>query len=250
MYIRPGKKCKKQDWGTCDDSVHDGKVWPPWSACRHGSCSYCRASSPGQSLSSMSSLGSTDVQPFVHTAQNQCRKLETNIPRKGIAWPQSQFPHSYVCKRFIYSHHRSAYSQFCCKNVLYVDRSWEYINHSQTHECGNWDWGRALPRKGTQNWYFRCSAPVVWIPDILRRIQTQIGILGLRLRIRILFFSSVSFKMTTKNNYFCFLIIYCWHIYNKSLRSHTKKLKSKFFWSLLLVAGRIRIRIQIRIRWK
>jgi hypothetical protein len=21
----------------------------------------------------------------------------------------------------------------------YVDRSWEYINRSQTHECGNWD---------------------------------------------------------------------------------------------------------------
>jgi hypothetical protein len=34
----------------------------------------------------------------------------------------------------------------------YVDRSWEYINRSQTHECGNWDWGRAIPRKGTHKW--------------------------------------------------------------------------------------------------
>ncbi len=25
-----------------------------------------------------------------------------------------------------------------------ADRSWEYINCSQTHECGNWDCGRAL----------------------------------------------------------------------------------------------------------
>ncbi len=25
------------------------------------------------------------------------------------------------------------------------DRSWEYINRSQTHECGNWAWGRAIP---------------------------------------------------------------------------------------------------------
>ncbi len=32
---------------------------------------------------------------------------------------------------------------FCCRK--YVDRSWEYINRSQTHECGNWDWGRAIP---------------------------------------------------------------------------------------------------------
>jgi hypothetical protein len=29
-----------------------------------------------------------------YTAKNQYRKFETNIPRKGIAWPQSQFPMS------------------------------------------------------------------------------------------------------------------------------------------------------------
>ncbi len=28
-----------------------------------------------------------------------------------------------------------------------LDRSWEYMNRSQTHECGNWDWGGAIPRK-------------------------------------------------------------------------------------------------------
>jgi hypothetical protein len=41
--------------------------------------------------------------------------------------PQSQFPHSYVCERFIYSHNRSAYSAAW----KYVDRSWKYINRSQ-----------------------------------------------------------------------------------------------------------------------
>ncbi len=76
--------------------------------------------------------------------RNNNKKLETNIPRKGIAWPQSQFPHSCVCERFIYSHNWSAYANA----EKYVDRSWEYINRSQTHECGNWDWGRAIPRKG------------------------------------------------------------------------------------------------------
>jgi hypothetical protein len=45
-----------------------------------------------------------------HTSKNQNLKFETNIPRKGIARPQSQFPHSCVCERFIYSHDRSAYS--------------------------------------------------------------------------------------------------------------------------------------------
>ncbi len=28
-----------------------------------------------------------------------------------------------------------------------MDQSWEYINRSQTHECGNWGLGRAMPRK-------------------------------------------------------------------------------------------------------
>ncbi len=33
----------------------------------------------------------------------------------------------------------------------YVDRSWEYINRSQTHEYGNRGWGCAIPRKGIVN---------------------------------------------------------------------------------------------------
>ncbi len=36
-------------------------------------------------------------------------------------------------------------------------RSWKYINHSQTHKCGNRDWGRAIPRKGIHKCDFRCS---------------------------------------------------------------------------------------------
>jgi hypothetical protein len=48
--------------------------------------------------------------PHPCTAKNQYRKFETNIPRKRIARPQSQFPHSCVCERFIYSHDRSANS--------------------------------------------------------------------------------------------------------------------------------------------
>ncbi len=38
-----------------------------------------------------------------------------------------------------------------------MDRSWEYINRSQTHGCGNGDWGRAIPVLGTHKWDFRCS---------------------------------------------------------------------------------------------
>ncbi len=37
---------------------------------------------------------------------------------------------------------------FCCRK--YVDRSWYYINRSQTHECGNRDWGCAIWTEVTQ----------------------------------------------------------------------------------------------------
>jgi hypothetical protein len=38
-----------------------------------------------------------------------------------------------------------------------IDRSWDYINRSQTHECWNWGWGHAIPRKGIHKGDFRCS---------------------------------------------------------------------------------------------
>jgi hypothetical protein len=44
---------------------------------------------------------------------------------------------------------------FCWRK--YVDWSWEYINRSQTHECRNWGWGRAIPRKGIYKRNCRCS---------------------------------------------------------------------------------------------
>jgi len=44
---------------------------------------------------------------------------------------------------------------FCWRK--YVDRSWEYKNRSQTHECGNWGWGRDFPRKGIYKRNCHCS---------------------------------------------------------------------------------------------
>ncbi len=63
-----------------------------------------------------------------YTVKRQYRKFETNIPRKEIARPQSKFLHSCFCEQFIYFHDRSAYSAA----GKYVDRSWEYIDLSQT----------------------------------------------------------------------------------------------------------------------
>jgi hypothetical protein len=69
------------------------------------------------------------------TAKKQYRKVETNIPRKGTVRPQSRFLHSCVFERFMYSQDWSASSAA----GKFVDPSWEYLNRSQTHECGNWD---------------------------------------------------------------------------------------------------------------
>jgi hypothetical protein len=51
------------------------------------------------------------------TAKNQYQKFETNIPRKGIARPQSQFPHSCVCERF------TILQQEICRPILGIYKS-------------------------------------------------------------------------------------------------------------------------------
>jgi hypothetical protein len=58
------------------------------------------------------------------------------------------------CKWFIYSHHRSAYS---AAGNMWTDPGNICINRSQTHECGNWDWCSAIPRKGIHKLDFPCS---------------------------------------------------------------------------------------------
>ncbi len=80
-----------------------------------------------------------------------------------------QFLHSSICESFKYFQERSVY--FAA--AKYVDPSWEYINRSQTHECGNWDWGRAIPRKGIKkldlNTLNSCTiSPMCSFSDILQ----------------------------------------------------------------------------------
>ncbi len=67
----------------------------------------------------------------IYTAKTKHRHFETNIPRKGISGPQSQFPHSCICEWFIYIFPPSVCIFYWRK---YVDRSWDYINRSQTHD--------------------------------------------------------------------------------------------------------------------
>ncbi len=75
-----------------------------------------------------------------HTTKTQYRKFETNIPRK-VARCQSQFPHSCVCERLIYTQDRSAYSA-----------AGKYVYPGS----GN-IWSRTIPFLGRHKWDFCCS---------------------------------------------------------------------------------------------
>jgi hypothetical protein len=43
------------------------------------------------------------------------------------------------------------------KHSFFLSFFLSYINRSQTHECGNWGWGRAIPRKRIYKRNWRCS---------------------------------------------------------------------------------------------
>ncbi len=101
-----------------------------------------------------------------HTSTTHCKdtisKILNKYSQKRNCAGSVLIPHSCVCERFIYSQDWSAFSAA----GKYVDRFWKYINRSQTHECWNWDWGRALPFLGIHKWDFRCSASflAIYIP--------------------------------------------------------------------------------------
>jgi hypothetical protein len=82
--------------------------------------------------------GRRDIRYTEYTAETAALQRHNTENRKQIfpdkkyrAVMQFQFPHSCVFELFINSQDRSAYSDA----GKYVDRSWEYINYSQTHEC-------------------------------------------------------------------------------------------------------------------
>ncbi len=86
--------------------------------------------------------------------------LQCQISLQKRKWGRTLVPIStFMCLWAIYIFSQSI-CLFCCRK--YADRSWEYENPSQKHECGNWDWGRAIPRKGIYKWDFRCSVENKW----------------------------------------------------------------------------------------
>ncbi len=108
--------------------------------CRHADQVSCRAETTSDSCGEYIKMYTNQKNSNSCTAKNQYRKFETNVPRKGIARPRSQFPHSCVCERFIYSHYQNM-----------------QLNRPIQTQSGNGDWGCAIPKKGIHKWDFRCS---------------------------------------------------------------------------------------------
>ncbi len=81
-------------------------------------------------------------------------KFETNVPRKGIAWPQYAFPLSCVCERFYIF--LPSVCLFCCRKICGPILG----THKSLRDtwCGNWDSGHAIPFLGIHKWDFRCNA--------------------------------------------------------------------------------------------
>jgi hypothetical protein len=91
----------------------------------------------------------------VHPAKTQYRKFEINIPEKEL---RGYSPNFYI--------HVSVSDLFISPiglHILLQENRWTeagniYISPTQTHECGNWNYGRAIPFLGTHKSKFICSA--------------------------------------------------------------------------------------------
>ncbi len=94
----------------------------------------CACAHSTRDVGILCAAGRITVNNALYTAlqSTNAENLKQIFPRKRNCATQSQFPRSCVCEQFTYSHHRSAY----LAAGKYVDRSWEYINSSQTHELG------------------------------------------------------------------------------------------------------------------
>jgi hypothetical protein len=85
-----------------------------------------------------------------YTAKTLYRKCKTNIPRNESAQLIPNFQ--------INGSVSGLYTPTIGRPILLqVDRSWEYINRSQIHECGTWERGHAVSFLGIHNLDLVCS---------------------------------------------------------------------------------------------
>jgi hypothetical protein len=77
-----------------------------------------------------------------------CKEIWIYVfPEKEFARPQSQFAHSCVCQRSIYSHFRPTYFPAFSRIGIPITGLYT-VNRSHEHKCRNWDWSRAVTFQG------------------------------------------------------------------------------------------------------
>ncbi len=102
----------------------------------------------------------TDIHNRQPTYSNQ-RKYKDKIPKFRNKYSQKRnigasVPISTFMRLWAFYIIPWSVSLFCWRKYVY--RSWDCIKRSQTHECWNWGWGRAIPRKGIYKSDSPCSA--------------------------------------------------------------------------------------------
>ncbi len=109
--------------------------------------------------------------------------LHLFIPILGIAWTRSQFPHSCVCERFIYTPRICPRLHiFPAAEYMEIDRGTHTVYKSlttQTHEWGNVDCGRAIPFLGFfvsnfRYWFFAVYWPTRKVVGLKYRLFLQL----------------------------------------------------------------------------
>ncbi len=115
-------------------------------------------------------IAAAKKQRKIYSSTAPQRKSHLCIPFLGIARPHSQFPRSCVCERFIFSQDRSTY--FLQQNRQIVRKN--TINCSQTHECGNWDCGHAIPFLGSFFSNCRYVCILIFLRSFYQRIRLQL----------------------------------------------------------------------------
>ncbi len=102
--------------------------------------------------------------------QYKCLVPVSVFPEMKLLFPQQKY-NVLSPSSFTHISVRDIYISRICLPILLQGNMWTnpwniYVNRWQTHVCGNWDWGRAIPRKGIHKWDFLCSAEFRQIPCI------------------------------------------------------------------------------------
>jgi hypothetical protein len=91
---------------------------------------------------------------IVYTLQRHIPKIRHKYSQKRNCAAPVQIPTNYVLVRGLYI-------PLIGLPILLQDNRWpereKTLDRSQTHECGNWDWGRAVPFLGIHKSKFLCS---------------------------------------------------------------------------------------------